>query len=40
MVYVQYGIGNFCLEKDALGVPGIHTRVSQYMDWILENLEK
>lgn len=37
--YVQHGIASFSLEKGALGVPGIHTHVSQHMTWILKQLE-
>ena len=39
MAYIQHGIASFSLEKGALGVPGIHTNVSQYMDWIVEQIE-
>lgn len=38
--YVQYGVVSFGPASCGLvGFPGVYTRVTYYMDWILNNLK-
>jgi secreted trypsin-like serine protease len=39
-VWIQYGITSFGYECARRGNPGISTRVSRYIDWIEENIQK
>lgn len=36
--YVGYGIVSFGTQDCGIGMPGVYTRVSAYIPWILENL--
>lgn len=37
-VWVAAGIVSFGVKCGTQGVPGVYTRVSQYMDWITKNI--
>jgi secreted trypsin-like serine protease len=38
-LYMQVGITSFGETRCEIGRPGVYTRVTEYMDWILEKLE-
>lgn len=39
--FVQYGIVSYGYSRCGTeGIPGVYTKVSYYMDWILDNIDK